>query len=141
MTLGFSPKQRAANRHISPTYHPGAAAGDATEDWAVFRAPAAGFLKRCSWVPNAAVTGAATNHFSIVFVNKGVTGAGVTTIGTAVTFASGTNATAYNEVNVSSADVAVAKDEVIAFRRTLVGTGLAAPEGCVVIEFSADDWA
>ena len=141
MSIGFSPRQRAANRHVVTTFHPGTALGAATADWVVFRAPTAGTLKRCSWTPNAAVTGTATNHFSIVFVNKGTAGAGTATIGTAVTYTNAVNAVAFDEVNISSTDVAVKANEVIAFRRTLVGTGLATPDGSVSVEFESNDWA
>ena len=139
----FSPKQRNANKHPNVSYHPGAAAADATEDWTVFVAPCAGLIRKLSWVPNADVTGAATNHFSISFVNKGTDGNGSTAVGSTVTYDNGTNATDFNEVyclNPATTSAAtVRKDEVIAFRRTKVGTGLAMPEGAVVVEFVADD--
>jgi hypothetical protein len=136
----ISPKQRAANVHPNCSYHPGAAAADATEDWSVFRCPFDGIIRRVSWIPNADVTGAATNHFTLSVVNKGTDGNGTTAMGTAKTYDNGVNTTDFTEaVLVDSGDgIAVNKGQVIALRRTKVGTGLAMPEGAVVVHYEPD---
>ncbi len=133
-----SPRERDAARNVVVSYHPGAAAGDATEDFTILRVPNKVIVHRIDWVPNAAVTGAATNNFALSVINKGTAGAGTAVVGTAVTFASGTNATAFASTNLFNGSQELPSGSVLALRRTLNGTGLATPEGAVVVEYSRD---
>lgn len=113
---------------------PAALAGDATADFTLGVAPQSGAIISVTFIPDAAITGANTNSFTSSVVNKGQAGAG-TTVAASKAFVSGTNATAFagTDITVSGtpANLDVVQGDVIAWRRTLVGTGLATPAGLV----------
>lgn len=111
------------------------ALGAAVTDSVVLRAPIAGTVSRVSYTPEAAITGAATNNRTIQLVNRGQAGSGSTVVAT-LTFASGTNAAAYDETDLTlgvAANLAVAEGDVLEFRSGANGTGLADPGGSVAV--------
>lgn len=91
-------------------------------------APFVGVVAAVSIVPNATITGVATNNRKFALVNKGQTGVGTTEIAS-VTFASGTNATGFDRKNLTLSVVSgalnVAVGDVLAVVETVNGTGLA----------------
>lgn len=108
-----------------------ATAGNA-DSWPAWRAPYAATITGVRWIPGAAVTGANTNNFALTVNNKTQT-LGVTTT---KTYASGTNSVASTpEVLTLTANVNVAAGDVIAFDRTVNGTGLASPAGHLEITY------
>lgn len=117
-----------------------AATGDATLDTVIGVAGAAGAIVSVTFTPDAAVTGANTNSFTSSVVNKGQAGAG-TLVPATRAFVSGQNLVAFDEatitLSVTAADLEVAAGDVIAWRRTLVGTGLATPAGLVRVRIGA----
>lgn len=125
--------------HFTRSYVPAQGTAGTANSWAVFRAPKACTVTGIAWVPNAAVTGAATNNFALGAVNKGAAAAGTTAVTTVKTYASGTNSAASvaEALTLSStaADLNMAAGDVLALVRTVNGTGLASPDGHLEISF------
>jgi hypothetical protein len=92
-----------------------------------------------TFVPSAAITGAATNNRTVSLVNKGQTGVGTTVVAT-LTFASGTNGVANDELAVTlsgtPANLVVAAGDVLQWRSIANGTGLADPGGLARVTLS-----
>ena len=109
-----------------------ATAGNADE-WAVWRAPANCTITAATWIPDVAVTGVVTNNFALA-VNNATQAATVTT---AKTYANGTNSVALTPeaLTVAGAGGTVVANDVITFKRTVNGTGLASPQGALKLTF------
>jgi hypothetical protein len=109
------------------------------DDTIVTQAPFAGVVTKVEFVPEATITGAATNNRTVSLVNKGPGGAGTTTVAT-LSFGSGVNATADDEkaITLSStpADLAVAEGDTLLWRSVHVGTGITDPGGIVRVSIS-----
>lgn len=103
-----------------------------SDDTVLGQAPAATTVTAVEYVPEAAITGAATNNRTVSLVNKGQAGSGSTVVAT-LTFGSGTNATANNEValtlSATAADLVLAAGDTLLWRSVANGTGLADPGG------------
>lgn len=110
-----------------------------SDDSVIAQVPFAGTVTAVQYVPEAAITGAATNNRTVSLVNKGQAGTGTTTIAT-LTFGSGTNATANNEVAVTlsgtAADLVVAEGDTLLWRSVANGTGIADPGGMARVTIS-----
>lgn len=138
--IGFSPRQRAANRQHVTVYHPGSSAGDATEEWTLVAFDKDATIHSVSWVPQTGVTGANTNTFHLNVRNLGSDGlTGTETELGNYDFTSGNDATALVELDLVSTDTAVVEGDVVTVQRELVGSGLATPEGAFVVVFSVND--
>lgn len=102
----------------------------------IIQVDTAGVVKSVSYVPAAAITGAATNNRTLSLVNKGAAGAGTTVIAT-LNFASGTNAAAdvARAITLSgtAANLAVAVGDILQWQSTHIGTGIADPGGLAVV--------
>jgi predicted ThiF/HesA family dinucleotide-utilizing enzyme len=113
----------------------------ADEESAIFRHSGVKPIKitGARWIPDTAITGAATNNPAVQIVNKGVLGTGTTGITAVKTYASGTNAVKFvaEELTLSTtaADLVVTTGEVVAFEKTENGTGLALPPGLVELSY------
>lgn len=120
-------------------YLPGQATAGTADEWPVFVADKALTITGVSWVPAAAVTGAATNNFSINARNRGTAGAGTTDVTTAKTYASGTDSVAFDAealtLSTTAADLNMAVGEVLTIERLINGTGLAMPDGLVEVAY------
>ncbi len=138
--IGFNPRLRGAVRQHATVFNPGAAAADATEQWALLAAERDLVIHRVSWVPKAAVTGQATNNFNLNVINVGADGGAGTELGN-VDFGAGTNATADVEKVVVSTDKRVKAGDVVVVQREKVGTGLDMPEGAFSVVFTVLDEA
>lgn len=107
-----------------------------SDDSVLGQAPFTGTVSAVQYVPEAAITGAATNNRTVSLVNKGQAGSGTTTIAT-LTFGSGTNATANNEVAVTlsgtAADLVITEGDTLQWRSVANGTGIADPGGVAKI--------
>lgn len=116
-----------------------AAATAVADDTILTQSPYAGTVSSVQYVPEAAITGAATNNRSVSLVNKGQAGSGTTVVAT-LTFASGVNATANNEVALTlaatAADLVVAEGDTLQWRSIVGGTGLADPGGLARVTIS-----
>jgi hypothetical protein len=116
-----------------------AAATAVSDDSVIAQSPFAGTVSAVQYVPEAAITGAATNNRTVSLVNKGAAGSASTVVAT-LTFASGTNATANNEVSLTlsstAADLVVAEGDTLQWRSIANGTGLADPGGVAKVSVS-----
>jgi hypothetical protein len=85
------------------------------------------------------ITGAAPNNRRLDLVNRGQDGTGAAVIAT-LTFGAGINAAAYDQrdVPVTPANAAVAAGDILEWRSTAVGTGLADPGGLVQVDIDRD---
>lgn len=91
------------------------------------------------YVPEAAITGAATNHRTVSLVNKGQAGSGTTTVAS-LTFDNGINATANDEKTITlsgtAANLVLAAGDTLLWRSIHVLTGIADPGGVVRVTIS-----
>lgn len=117
-----------------------AVAANADADLTIGEAPFAGTVTGASYTPEANITGNDTESRAITIVNKGQDGNGTTVIAT-LDFATGVNATDFNESALTLSVVADATDvaagDILAFVSTHEGsTGLADPGGKVQVEIT-----
>ena len=110
-----------------------------SDDTVVGQAPFDCTVTDVEYVPEAAITGAATNNRTISLVNKGQDGSGSTVVAT-LTFGSGTNAAANDDATVTlsatAANRVLAAGDTLQWRSVANGTGLADPGGLVRITLS-----
>lgn len=116
------------------------AAANADAETTVCIAPFVGTLSAASFVADTLLTGANTESRTLQLINKGQSGAG-TTVMASKAFVSGTNAAAFDEVELTlsgtAADLDVAEGDVIVLKSLHVGaTGLADPGGTVFVALS-----
>lgn len=118
---------------------PAAAAGTA-QDQAIGKAPFAGKITRVSIIPEATITGQATNFRTLRAVNKGQAGAGSTVAASLAFDGAGVTATAFDERDIPlttpGTNQDVAEGDVLAADETVAGTGLAHSGYTMVIELS-----
>lgn len=109
-----------------------AAATAAGDDTVIGQAPFDATVTVVEYVPEAAITGVATNTRRVELVNRGQDGAG-TTVVASLQFDSGVNATANNEraitLSGTAANLLLAAGDTLQWRSIAVGTGLADPGG------------
>lgn len=129
-----APYVQTITAEVNPT------AIDADVVSAAIRVPFDGTVTAVSYIPNATITGAATNNRAIKVINKKQDGAGTTDVTATLTFANGTNATGYDEkaltLHATPANLAVAVGDVLAFSSVHNGTGLVDPGGVVCVTVS-----
>ncbi len=115
----------------------GTAGNDDT--WTLGRLPNNAQVTSARWIPDAAVTGAATNNFQLQVINKGAAGSGTTTVTAAKTYASGTNSAAAvaESLTLSStaSDLLANAGDILALVRTHNGSGLAGVAGTVEVGY------
>lgn len=118
---------------------PAVSTANASDDTVLGQAPFACTVTSVQYVPEAAITGAATNHRSVSLVNKGQAGSGSTSVAT-LAFDSGVNATANDEKTITlsgtAANLALAAGDTLQWRSLAVGTGIADPGGVVRVTIS-----
>ncbi|MDQ2785023.1 MAG: hypothetical protein M3Y58_08480 [Chloroflexota bacterium] len=131
----------APNIHKSEVAVP-AVATAATADTPIDEAPFAGTVTAVSYVPDAAITGAATNSRTVTLYNRGQAGTG-TTVVAQLAFVAGTNAAQYGRTTIPLSIVAgattVATGDVLEWDSAAVGTGLADSGGLVHVEVTRAD--
>lgn len=115
-----------------------ATAGTGQEDQ-VCRAPWAGTLTAASWIPEANVTGVASNNKTLNIRNRGQDGTG-TTIMASLALGVGTNCVAFDEkaltLSGTAANLNCAEGDIISYSTTVTGTGMTLPEGKARITLS-----
>jgi hypothetical protein len=90
------------------------------------------------WIAGAAITGQATNFFTLSFFNRGGAGAGTVQWATAIAYSSG-GVTAAKATPVTltlsstASDLLVAASDVLSVEITTTGTGLICPGGVVYL--------
>lgn len=109
------------------------------DDTIIGQAQFSGTVTKVEYVPEAAITGAATNNRTISLINKGQAGSG-TTVVASLNFGNGTNATANNEValtlSVTAADLVIAEGDTLLWRSLHIGTGITDPGGVARVTMS-----
>lgn len=118
---------------------PAVSTAGSSEDTVIGQAPFAGTVTAVQYVPEAAITGAATNNRAVSLVNKGQAGSGSTVVAT-LTFGSGTDAAANNEValtlSATAANRVVAEGDTLQWRSVANGTGMIDPGGIARVTVS-----
>ncbi|MFJ7176410.1 hypothetical protein ACIQXA_08380 [Streptomyces massasporeus] len=118
---------------------PAVSTANASDDTVLGQAPFDCTVTSVEYVPEAAITGAATNHRAFSLVNKGQAGSASTTVAT-LAFDSGVNATANNEraitLSGTAANLDLSAADTLQWRSVAVGTGIADPGGVVRVTIS-----
>lgn len=111
---------------------------DADLAWAksIFRAPKGCTVTAVYWIPDAAVSGAATNNFAFAVRDEGTDGSGTGAVTTTKTYDNGVDSVGnVPEAYTLSTDVAIAEGAVVSLVRSANGTGLASPSGVVEVHY------
>jgi hypothetical protein len=118
---------------------PAVSTANASDDTVIGQAPFDCTVTSVEYVPEAAITGAATNHRAFSLVNKGQAGSGSTTVAT-LAFDSGVNATANNEraitLSGTAANLDLSAGDTLQWMSVAVGTGITDPGGVVRVTIS-----
>lgn len=116
-----------------------AAAGGADSDTPIGAAPFAGVVTAVKYTPVTVLTGADANSRTISLRNKGLTGAGSTSVASKA-FVNGVNAPAMDQTDITlsgtPANLDVAEGDVLALYSLHIGTGIADPGGLVEVTLS-----
>ncbi|MEU3125815.1 hypothetical protein AB0I87_18740 [Streptomyces sp. NPDC049952] len=109
------------------------------DDTVLGQAPFACTVTSVQYVPEAAITGAATNNRTVSLVNKGQAGAGTTTVAS-LSFDNGVNAVANDEkiitLSATAANLVLAAGDTLLWRSIHVATGITDPGGVVRVTLS-----
>lgn len=109
------------------------------DDTVLGQAPFACTVTSVQYVPEAAITGAATNNRTVSLVNKGQAGSGTTTVAS-LTFDNGVNAAANDEKTITlsgtAANLVLAAGDTLQWRSIHVATGITDPGGVVRVTIS-----
>lgn len=109
-----------------------AAVAATAQDTVLGKAPLAGAVSSVTFIPEAAITGAATNFRTFRLVNRGQDGSGTTVVASLAFDAATVTAAAFDERTIPlTASTAVAEGDVLVFDEIVAGTGLASPGGHV----------
>ena len=127
----------AVVKHVAVPTFTGTAADEvlvySNQDGAKLKIISAGYI------PDEAVTGAATNNFALQFKSKTAAGATDKNITSVKTYASGTDMVQFDQDNLTlsttAADLEVVNGGAITLDITKNGTGLALPAGLAVVTF------
>ena len=115
-----------------------AVAAASTLSTPIARAPYAGTVTAVTLTPSAAITGVNTNTRRYELINRGQAGAGTTVVAT-LQMDSGVNATAFDERTITlsgtAANLVVTAGDILEWKSSAVGTGLADPGGAVNVTF------
>jgi hypothetical protein len=130
----------AADQRTIQTLNVAVAAG-ANGGEVVGKAPIAGVVTSVTYIPNATITGAATNNRRFDAVNLGQAGAGSTNIAS-LAMVGGVNIAANTQgvipLNSTPANLNVNQGDEIQFTSTAVGTGIADPGGLVIVTIARE---
>lgn len=109
------------------------------DDTIVGQAPFDCTVTSVEYIPEAAITGAATNNRTVSLINKGQAGSG-TTVVASLNFDNGVNASAANEraitLSATAADRVLAAGDTLLWRSLHILTGITDPGGLIRITLS-----
>jgi hypothetical protein len=120
-------------------YFPGNTTANAAKECAIGRAPFRGVVTAVEFIASAAIAGAATNNFTLNVRNRTTAGVG-TQVPASITFGNGTNAVAQAPTSLTlgvANQLTVNAGDVITVEKAVNGTGLACPDGEVIVHFQA----
>lgn len=130
LPTALHPRDRLEERIVA------GAALAATDTFAVCVVDEPGHVAGVTYIPEAAITGAATHHRKVSVINKGRDGLG-TAVVAELAFALGVDAVAFDEkalaLSVSGEALNVAAGDVLVFKTEAVGNGMVDPGGLVKI--------
>lgn len=105
------------------------------DDTIVGQAPFDCTVTAVEYVPEAAITGAATNHRTFSLVNKGAAGSSSTTVASLAFDSGSVTASANNEraitLSATAANLDLAAGDTLLWRSIHIGTGITDPGGLV----------
>jgi len=105
------------------------------DDTVLTQAPFDCTVTAVEYVPEAAITGAATNHRTFSLVNKGAAGSSSTTVASLAFDSGSVTATANNEKAITlsgtAANLDLAAGDTLLWRSVHIGTGITDPGGLV----------
>lgn len=105
------------------------------DDTVLTQAPFNCTVTAVEYVPEAAITGAATNHRTFSLVNKGAAGSSSTTVASLAFDSGSVTATANNEKAITlsgtAANLDLAAGDTLLWRSVHIGTGITDPGGLV----------
>lgn len=106
------------------------------EDTLIAQAPFDCTVTKVEYIPEANITGAATNNRTLSLINKGQAGSGTTTVAS-LNFGNGVNATANDEkviaLSGTAADLTLTEGDTLLWRSLHIGTGITDPGGLVKV--------
>lgn len=110
------------------------------DDTIVTQAPFDCTVTGVEYVPEANITGAATNHRTFSLVNKGQAGSGSTTVASLAFDSGSVTATANNEKTIplsgTAANLDLTAGDTLQWRSIHIGTGITDPGGIVRVTVS-----
>ncbi|MFE6785192.1 hypothetical protein ACFVFF_23335 [Streptomyces sp. NPDC057680] len=110
------------------------------DDTVITQAPFDCTVTAVEYVPEAAITGAATNHRTFSLVNKGQAGSGSTTVASLAFDSGSVTASANNEraitLSATAANLVLAAGDTLLWRSIHIGTGITDPGGLVRVTLS-----
>ncbi|MFJ6579249.1 hypothetical protein ACIQMY_25220 [Streptomyces sp. NPDC091368] len=110
------------------------------EDTIVCQAPFDATVTLVEYVPEAGITGAATNNRTFSLVNKGQAGSGATSVASLAFDSGSVTATANNEKAITlsgtPANLVLAAGDTLLWRSIHIGTGITDPGGLVRVTLS-----
>lgn len=129
-----------AGTHVARTTILAQGTAGTADIWPVFKAPGDITITAVTWIPAAAVTGAATHNSALALQNRGGTdGTGTTAITATKTYDNGVNSVAFDAealtLSGTAANLNCAEGDVVALVRTINGNGLASPDGLLEVEY------
>lgn len=127
---GLVPQRQLAIGNVGLVAPDVAFGADLTTDY--FTIPADGTVTGVVYIPDATITGAATNNRKISLINGGAAGSDSTSAA-ALTFGAGVNAPAGEEKTVTLGTATVAAGDKMKWESKKVGTGIADPGGTVFV--------
>lgn len=108
-----------------------------SDELPLWAAPDACTLQKVSIIPGSTITGVDTDYFTLGIIDKGSSGTGTDSI-VSMVFDSGENAAAFATKNLGVLDVThkvLAQGDVISFKKSESGSGMAMPDLVCVIEY------
>lgn len=133
---GLAPRQQKLTATV-----PARVVGTASATVVIGEAPENMDVAEVTYAPNAAITGAATNHFRVRVINRGQSGAG-TEVLAELAFDAGVTAAAGDErtipLSATTALLDLDAGDVLAFESANVGTGMADPGGLLQVTLNRD---
>ncbi|MEU9415162.1 hypothetical protein [Streptomyces sp. NPDC048272] len=110
------------------------------DDTVVAQAPFDCTVTAVEYIPEAAITGAATNNRTFSLVNKGQAGSGSTTVASLAFDSGAVTASANNEkaitLSVTPANLVLAAGDTLLWRSIHIGTGITDPGGLLKVTVS-----
>lgn len=109
----------------------------ATKTVAINKAPFAGRVVSVAYIPNATITGKATDFRTLSIVNKGAAGEGATTVASQAFSEAGKKIAAFVAGSIplseTAANLLVKEGDVLVFGSALSGKGIVDPGGAIVV--------